>query len=181
MSKHKKTYCNKYEIIKELGEGGNAKVYSVKSKDDSNSYALKDLIINGKEKYTRFINEIHIIKNYSSQIEGIIPIIDYSIDEYWYVMPIAIPIMTYIIDNNIDILDIIQGAIELCCTLEKLHNNNISHRDIKPSNIYFYNNRYCLADFGLAELIGETNYYTKSDKGLGAIFTIAPEMKSKRG
>ena len=62
MSKHKKTYCNKYEIIKELGEGGNAKVYSVKSKDDSNSYALKDLIINGKEKYTRFINEIHIIK-----------------------------------------------------------------------------------------------------------------------
>ncbi|EFD80224.2 serine/threonine protein kinase [Fusobacterium animalis D11] len=92
-------------------------------------------------------------------------------------MPIAIPIMTYIIDNNIDILDIIQGAIELCCTLEKLHNNNISHRDIKPSNIYFYNNRYCLADFGLAELIGETNYYTKSDKGLGAIFTIAPEMK----
>lgn len=54
MSKHKKTYCNKYEIIKELGEGGNAKVYSVKSKDDSNSYALKDLIINGKEKYTRF-------------------------------------------------------------------------------------------------------------------------------
>lgn len=177
MSKHKKTYCNKYKIVEELGEGGNAKVYHVKNKNDSCSYALKDLIVNGKEKYSRFINEIHIIKNYSSQIEGIIPIIDYSIHEYWYVMPIAIPIMTYIIDNNIDILDIIQGAIELCCTLEKLHNNNISHRDIKPSNIYFYNNRYCLADFGLAELIGETNYYTKSDKGLGAIFTIAPEMK----
>ena len=177
MSKIKKTYCNKYEIIRELGEGGNAKVYYVKSKNDSNFYALKDLIVNGKEKYTRFINEIKIIQNYSSQIEGIIPIVDYSIDEYWYVMPIAIPIMAYIIKDNIDILDIIQGTIKLCYTLEKLHNNNISHRDIKPSNIYFYNNRFYLADFGLAELIGETNYYTKSDKGLGAIFTIAPEMK----
>lgn len=28
MSKIKKTYCNKYEIIEELGESGNAKVIS---------------------------------------------------------------------------------------------------------------------------------------------------------
>ena len=36
-----KNWNNYYEIIDELGEGGNAKVYRVKSKEDNKEYALK--------------------------------------------------------------------------------------------------------------------------------------------
>lgn len=58
-----------------------------------------------------------------------------------------------------------------------MHSKEISHRDIKPSNIYYYKDRFYFGDFGLAEFPDNLNDFTKSDKGLGAIFTIAPEMK----
>ena len=56
-----KSWNNYYEIIDELGEGGNAKVYRVKCKEDNEEYALKDLFVGGKEKHSRFVNEINTI------------------------------------------------------------------------------------------------------------------------
>ena len=125
-----KSWNNYYEIIDELGEGGNAKVYRVKSKEDNEEYALKDLIVGGKEKYSRFVNEINIIKDNYQEIEGIIPIYKFSIDEYWYTMPIAIPVVDYIAENKLDIEEIVKGMVSLCETLEKLHERGICHRDI---------------------------------------------------
>lgn len=62
-------------------------------------------------------------------------------------------------------------------TGEILRLRGISHRDIKPSNIYFYEGRFYLGDFGLVDFPDNTSGFTKENKGLGAIFTIAPEMK----
>lgn len=44
------TWEAKYEMIKELGEGGNAKVFLVKDKKTSNEYALKALYNKSEEK-----------------------------------------------------------------------------------------------------------------------------------
>lgn len=172
-----KSWNNYYEIIDELGEGGNAKVYRVKCKEDNKEYALKDLVVGGKEKRSRFVNEINTIKDNYQEIEGIIPIYKFSVDEYWYTMPIAISAADYIAGNKLDIEEIIKGMVSLSETLEKLHEKDICHRDIKPSNIYYFNNRFAFGDFGLVDFPDNTDDFTKSDKGLGAIFTIAPEMK----
>ena len=172
-----KSWNNYYEIIDELGEGGNAKVYRVKCKEDNEEYALKDLVVGGKEKHSRFVNEINTIKDNYQIIEGIIPIYRFSVEEYWYTMPIAISAVDYILENKLDIEEIVKGIISLSETLEKLHEKDICHRDIKPSNIYYYNNRFAFGDFGLVDFPNNTDDFTKSDKGLGAIFTIAPEMK----
>lgn len=172
-----KSWNNYYEIIDELGEGGNAKVYRVKCKEDNEEYALKDLVVGGKEKHSRFVNEINTIKDNYQIIEGIIPIYRSSVEEYWYTMPIAISAVDYILENKLDIEEIVKGIISLSETLEKLHEKDICHRDIKPSNIYYYNNRFAFGDFGLVDFPNNTDDFTKSDKGLGAIFTIAPEMK----
>ncbi len=170
------TWEEKYEKIEELGEGGNAKVFLVKDKKTSNKYALKILCHKSKEKKCRFIDEIHIICD-NSDIKGIIPIIDYSEEEYWYTMPIAISVIDYIKNEKKKVKEIICGVIELAETLEKLHSKGIAHRDIKPSNLYYFEGRYCLGDFGLVEFPDNPNDFTRSDKGLGAVFTIAPEMK----
>ena len=176
MAKHKSWHDN-YENLGELGEGGNAKVYHVKCKNNKKDYALKELSVGGAEKKGRFIDEINIIKDNWRKVKGIIPIIEYSIDEYWYTMPIAESAIDYIVENKIGIEDIVKGVIQLCETLENLHENEISHRDIKPSNIYYYENRFCFGDFGLVDFPENTNDFTRADRGLGAIFTIAPEMK----
>ena len=172
-----KSWNNHYEILEELGEGGNAKVYRVKCNEDNEEYALKDLVVGGSEKHNRFVNEINIIKDNYREIEGIIPIYKFSVDEYWYTMPIAISAINYIIENKLDIEKIIQGIVSLSETLEKLHKKGICHRDIKPSNIYYYNQRFTFGDFGLVDFPENIDDFTASDKGLGAIFTIAPEMK----
>lgn len=172
-----KSWNNDFEKIGDLGEGGNAKVYRVKHKIDNKEYALKELNVGGKEKHYRFVNEINIIKDNCEEINGILPIYNFSKEEYWYIMPIAKSAIDYIAENKLGIEGITKGIVSLCETLEKLHDKGICHRDIKPSNIYYYGNRFVFGDFGLVEFPNNTDDFTKSNKGLGAIFTIAPEMK----
>ena len=173
----RKSWEDYFETIDELGEGGNAKVFKVKAKETGNECALKFLQNRGAEKEARFVDEIKIISENANCIKGIIPIINYSEENYWYTMPIATPIKRYIDENNLGYEMIIKGVIQLCETLSALHEKGLAHRDIKPSNIYFYDDRYCFGDFGLVEFPDNPHDFTRSDKGLGAIFTIAPEMK----
>lgn len=168
-----------FQIIEKLGEGGNAEVFLVKRASDQQELALKQLKKNnrGKEKKIRFIQEAKIMLENYPLVEGILPILDFSEEEYWYTMPIAIPAIQYIERNKLDIQEIVHYTEQLCDTLIYLHEKEISHRDIKPSNIYFYNEKFCFGDFGLVDFPNNTDGFTRSDKGLGAIFTIAPEMK----
>ena len=174
-----------FDIEGEPTGGGNANVFFVKDKSTDKKYALKELRfkVNNKgekcyknrETMIRFINEMAIAKENATTIPGIIPIIYSFEQEYWYTMPIAEPIMQYI--KNKEIEEIVLGVVELAETLELLHNKGISHRDIKPANIYYYNDRFSLGDFGLVDFPDNFDNLTRTDRGLGAIFTIAPEMK----
>lgn len=172
-----RSWESQFEKIEQLGEGGNAEVYRVKHNTTGQEYALKDLVQGGPEKRSRFLEEIFIMREYGSTITGILPILYYSEEKYWYTMPIAIPVMKYIKIKKLNIKEIITYTIDLCDTLIGLHKKGISHRDIKPSNIYFYDQRFYFGDFGLVDFPESKIDFTKSDKGLGAIFTIAPEMK----
>lgn len=167
----------KYVECGALGEGGNGSVFRVCEKSTGQEYALKTLNNKKAEKKARFINEIRIVKQYAEKIDGILPIYEYSEDELWYMMPVAEPVLKHIDHNRLSIDKIVCAVIQLADTLVQLHDEDIPHRDIKPSNIYFYNDNYCLADFGLAEFLESGDEFTRSDQGLGAIFTIAPEMK----
>lgn len=176
MSKQE-SWTVRYQKLRELGKGGNAKVYLVKRFDRSEEYALKTLNTRGAEKQSRFIDEIHVMRDNYATIEGILPVFDYSEADFWYTMPVAEPVMNYIERNRSSIKSIVLYSISLCDTLIELHRRGISHRDIKPSNIYFYEGRFYLGDFGLVDFSDNTSGLTKENKGLGAIFTIAPEMK----
>jgi len=177
------SWRRKYIFISELGHGGNGEVIQVKRRSDGEKFALKQLYdkyLSGEwssERRYRFDKEIRIVNKYCMKIKGIIPIIDCRKKEYWYVMPIATESLTHISNNDLGIKEIINGVVDLSETLINLHMLNIAHRDIKPSNIYFYKNRFCFSDFGLVYTSEEGEHFTQSNIGLGAIFTIAPEMK----
>ena len=177
------SWRGKYIFISELGHGGNGEVIQVKRKSDGRKFALKQLYdkyLSGNyssERKHRFTTEIRIVSKYCMQIKGIIPIVDRPKEGYWYVMPIATESTKHICDNDLSIREIIKGMVDLSETLINLHARNISHRDIKPANIYYYKDRFCFSDFGLVYNPEDEDHFTRSDKGLGAIFTIAPEMK----
>lgn len=186
MSKKKdyKTWKINYTLSDELTqEGGNGRVYFVYR--DGERYALKQLKEHfidanteiAKEKKCRFKREIDIVRKYEPQIGGILPIIDFSIEYYWYVMPVAEPLLEHIKKNKNSMEEIVQFVISLTEVLENLHQQGVSHRDIKPANIYFYEGQPCFSDFGLVGFSERDIRHTKTNKGLGAIFTIAPEMK----
>ena len=175
MAKLKRSWNQKYSLAKQnYGEGGNAVVHIVKD-IYGNRYALKELVNCSIEKKARFIDEIHVM-NENSDLAAIMPIIDFSEEEYWYVMPIAIPILNVI--NVKEDFKTVQAIIyQMAEGLKEIHARNLAHRDIKPDNIYMFNDHVCYGDFGLVEFPDNPNDFTRSDHGLGAIFTIAPEMK----
>lgn len=136
-----------FDEIEDLGAGGNADVYLVTEKTTGHPYALKEL--RNRNEETRFISEIQIAREHSAIIPGILPVIAADCDNYWYTMPSAQPVMDFI--NEKDLVEIVNGVLQLCETLEQLHDKRIHHRDIKPSDIYYYNGRFSLGDFGLVD------------------------------
>ncbi len=177
-NKTKKTWMDKYDAEKEaIGAGGNGTVSIVKDKKTGEKYALKELTMNQKEKRSRFCEEIDIMYENYAEIDGIMPIYDYSKDELWYVMPLAKLLMEYIKEECISFKERIDIITEYASILTNIHEKDISHRDIKPLNLYVLNGKYFFGDFGLASFPEHNHDFTKSDRGVGAIFTIAPEMK----
>lgn len=182
--KKKKLINDKYICSKQLGQGGNARVYKAK-KESEQEYDLALKILdespnNFKEKIERFKIETELVLKIQDKFNGIIPIYDYHYkenegDHYWYIMPYATSIETYFSNHN-DIIGKIECIIDISETLSKLHAFNIVHRDIKPSNIYYYNERFALSDFGLVDY-PEKSDLTRTDEQIGAKATIAPEMK----
>ena len=149
-SKQIENIAEKYRIIEPLGEGGNAKVFRAKDIASGKEVAIKTLCNLSPEKKIRFADEINIMRN-NKDIQGILPIVDYNNDYFWYSMPIATPIFNHseaLYQNTPDYYDrngknykkwmtvLITGFIQLAETLEQLHTRGIHHRDIKPDNIY---------------------------------------------
>lgn len=178
MAKIVRTWSDKYDLVdNNFDAGGNGNASRVKSKDNEEVLVLKELRNLDPEKKGRFIEEIDIMSNNYKKIDGIMPVYDFSKEEYWYVMPEAELLTDYIKRCDTSFDDRIDLIISYAKILKKLHDNGISHRDIKPLNLYILNDKPYFGDFGLADFPDNDNDFTKSDKGLGAIFTIAPEMK----
>ncbi len=175
------TWKTKYDLQGEkLGRGGNANVFRVKEKATGDEYALKVLKIYKNRNYERegrFRDEIEIMSKNYRELDGIMPIIDASLDELWYVMPVAMPVINYIKEQRLNFNEILSLCISYANQLEKIHSKTIVHRDIKPLNLYIYNGKCVFGDFGLADFPEKENDFTRTDRGLGAIFTIAPEMR----
>lgn len=83
MKTSEKLWSKYYKEIRELGKGGNGRVILVEALSNGNQYALKYLLRNDKEKVERFKTEIKIINAHFRTVIGLIPIIDYNLDELW--------------------------------------------------------------------------------------------------
>ena len=178
-----------YKILKRLDGGGNGTVYQAENEAGEKvaikilreeSGKGKNIQKRNRKKRTRFIIETETVAKIQKEVDGIIPIISYALPDektkkYWYAMPIATPV-----DNKVkeiqNIEDKVKCILELARTLAILHRKEIVHRDIKPKNIYFYNEKYCIGDFGLVDY-PERRELTSVQEVVGPRATMAPEMR----
>ena len=180
MSKKKKatsSWSQIYIEVSDLGEGGNANVKKVKD-SHGHEFALKELS-SGKRsdnKKKRFQDEIKIMTDLKGT-KGVLPVYDSNDAEFWYVMPIAEPILNHIKTTGVAIQELKVAILQLTEALTELHHKEVCHRDIKPTNLYFFDGSYCFGDFGLADFPDHVDNLTIGENQLGAKFTMAPEMR----
>lgn len=177
---------SRYEIIKEIGVGGMAKVYKAKDRLLGRFVAikvLKDQYAEDDEFLKKFNNEaqsaarlshINIVNVYDigkDMLNG--KLIQYIVMEYVEGETLKDLIVREKILPNYDIIDY---STQIAQALKSAHASGIVHRDIKPQNILI--DKFGLAkvtDFGIARVSSNaTITYTSSI--LGTVHYISPEQ-----
>lgn len=158
-----KPWDENWEIIQQIGSGGQGKTFLVKPIKDvfpSHQYVLKKLIRqNDSERRGRMYREVAALTtlNYS----GIPKVVDsnsglFDSDTPLYMVTEFVPGATLfeaIKEKTMSILDAVNFVIKLLDIMEYCHQLGIVHRDIKPDNIIIKNNDInnpVLIDFGLS-------------------------------
>ena len=180
------TAFNSYTLVKQVGEGGNGKVWKATDKDGKD-FAIKFLERHNSEKVLkRFKNETFFCITHKH--ENVLHILDYGTansDYVFYVMPLYTETLRDRIRMGIKHEDISVIFTGILNGLNFAHKHGVIHRDIKPENILFMADSLLpvIADFGIAHF-SEDNLVTRIETRPGdrmANFQYAAPEQRKKG
>lgn len=176
---------NAYELIETLKDDFGAKVDKIRSKKPPHKIFIgKSGNVEHDIQIFKKLGMVSVNGTVSKKIknDNIIPIIDYAISvvngklKLYYVMEAGIWDLEKqnkrVFENNMKYNDMAIYSIikQVASGLKFLHSHKVIHGDMKPANVIVVDNRYKIADFGSAKIIGV-------DKGpiFGTMLYIAPE------
>ena len=178
-----------YEIVKELGKGGNGRVIKVLNKSDNKFYAIKEIDIKEdmKDKITDYEKEANYLSKFNCK--NIVKYYDsYRDNNKFYILMEFCEgqnlrdfinkskITNYVIEED-KLYNIIK---QICIGLKEIHDNNIIHRDLKPENILITKNMEVkIGDFGISKYFGPNKDYTTTLAKAGSIYYMPPEILTK--
>lgn len=155
-------YDNKYEYLKDLGEGGFGKVFLAREKVSKRLVAIKQLKDTDKQKQEDIIHEIEIVSKFEN------PNIVAYYHHFWQ-DELLFLVMEYcaggslrnkIKAEDVSATDIFNWTQTLAECLRIVHKKSIIHHDIKPDNILFSENGTIkISDFGIANTGAGTRAY----------------------
>ena len=149
-----------YQLLEQIGSGGEGVVWSGVDLDHNRIVALKLTELDG-QKLRDLIFDRQMDKLLSLRHPHILPIYDYGLtNNIRYLVSPYIPggsLGDQLRVKELAFHDALRFAAEIAAALHFLHGQNILHRDLKPSNILldFSHNTY-ISDFGLARIISDT-------------------------
>ena len=173
----------RYEIERELGEGGMATVYLAKDLKHNRPVALKVLkpelaAVVGAE---RFLAEIETTANL--QHPHILPLFDSGeADSFLFY------VMRYVEgeslrdrldrEHQLPVDEAVRIASDVAEALHAAHQQGVIHRDIKPANILMSGGRPLVADFGIALAVSAAGGGRLTETGLsmGTPHYMSPEQ-----
>ena len=157
-----KLYDNKYEYLKDLGEGGFGKVFLAREKVSKRLVAIKQLKNTDKQNQEDIIHEIEIVSKFEN------PNIVAYYHHFWQ-DELLFLVMEYCAGGNlrhkmkaqeISATDVFNWMQTLAECLRTVHKKGIIHHDIKPDNILFSENGTIkISDFGIANTGAGTRAY----------------------
>ena len=174
---------DRYDVERELGQGGMATVYLARDVKHGRKVAIKVLhedlaIALGADRFRREIefatslSHPHILQLFESgEANGLL----------FYVMPyVEGESLRQRIDRDkmLPIEEALRIAAEVATALDFAHRKNIIHRDIKPENILLQEGHAFVADFGIARAVNSMNQaaLTQTGVSLGTPTYMSPEQ-----
>ena len=175
---------NRYEILKEIGNGGMAIVYKAKDhvlNRDGAVKVLRDEYTTDSDFIKRFNTEAQSAANL--QHPNIVAIYDVGHEEennlYYIVMELIKGKTLKQIINKDGVISwkwAVNIAIQIASALEVAHKNGIVHRDIKPHNIMITEDGVAkVTDFGIAKAVSNSTI-TSFGTTIGSVHYFSPEQ-----
>ena len=181
--------AGRYELERQLGEGGMAIVYLARDIRHGRRVAIKVLRpeLAARLGSHRFVQEIMVTANL--QHPNILPLYDSGAAEefLYYVMPYVDgeSLRTKLEhDRQLNLEETLAIAKAVAAALEYAHEHGIVHRDIKPENVLLQRGQALVADFGIALAVSaaaggsEGKRLTEAGISLGTPTYMSPEQAS---
>ncbi|KAM4575305.1 serine/threonine-protein kinase Nek1 isoform 2-T2 [Fundulus diaphanus] len=172
----------KYEKVKQIGEGSFGKAILVKSKEDGRHYVIKEIGISGMSSKERQESrrEVAVLANMSHP-----NIVQYK--ESFEEGGCLYIVMDYCeggdlfkkINSQKGVLfpegQILDWFVQICLALKHVHDRKILHRDIKSQNIFLTKEGTVqLGDFGIARVLNSTVELARTC--IGTPYYLSPEI-----
>jgi eukaryotic-like serine/threonine-protein kinase len=170
-----------YNILRQIGEGGMAKVYLAEREETRLQLVLKVLdktVVHDEQFLARFRRECRVISKI--QNEHVVAIYDHGVND-----DCAFLAMEYFgggdlkarIAQGLSSMEALKVLMQLAKALDAVHSAGVMHRDIKPQNIMFREgNRLALVDFGLAKEVDGRSTVTHAGLVLATPLYMSPEQ-----
>lgn len=177
----------KYQILREIGSGGMAKVYLAINQETNQKVAIKTLLTDPNMPLTnknRFKEELRLAKFISSPYvvkfyEG-----SYNTETQYLVMEYVEGKMLkdYIEEQGrLNVDEAVNFATQIAKGFAEIHAQNIIHRDLKTSNVMISTlGEVKIIDFGIA-ISDDSVRYTQTGRVIGSVHYMAPEIVNQEG
>ncbi len=175
--------ADRYEVERELGQGGMATVYQARDVRHNRQVALKVLLpelaaVLGAD---RFLNEIQVTANLHHP--NIVQLYDSgeADGDLYYVMPLIVgeSLRDKINrERQLSVEEAVDITRAVADALDYAHRRDVIHRDIKPDNIMLHEGTPMVADFGIALAVSNVagERITATGLSLGTPSYMSPEQ-----
>lgn len=171
-----KVYAERWKIIKQIGEGGQAHAFWVKDlHGGSTDWILKRL--KNPNRLARFEREVRALEALDSP--HIVKAEDYSLEDpaFYVAAYVGVGLDKYASSNTLDTDHTLLLFEQIVSAVDDAHKSGVVHRDIKPNNVVVSPDglKAYLIDFGICQYSDGILTHLTTDEAFGNPAFAAPE------